>query len=128
MTEDEKAIRKLVSDWMEATKAGDKEAVLDLVSEDVLFLTSGQAPFGKKEFAGADDNSDMPKIEGSSEILELEVMGERAWTRNQINISITPPDGGRVQKMSGQTLTIFGKEKDGKWRLFRDANFVAPAK
>ena len=125
MTDDEKAIRKLVDDWMAATKAGDKQAVLDLIADDVLFLTPGQPPFGKKEFAGAPDNSDMPAFDGKSEILELEVIGDRAWIRNQLHIEITPP-GATPIKMSGQTLTLFRKDSDEKWRLFRDANFVKP--
>ena len=36
MTDDEKAIRKLVDDWIAATQAGDKEIGLDLVADDVL--------------------------------------------------------------------------------------------
>jgi uncharacterized protein (TIGR02246 family) len=123
MTDDEKAIRKLVDDWMAASKAGDKETVLDLVADDVVFITPFGPPFGKKEFAGARDNSDMPSIDGRSEILEMEVFGERAWIRNQIDIAITPPGGGAT-RMSGQTLTLLRKEADGKWRVFRDANFV----
>ncbi len=127
MTEDEKAIRKVVDDWMAATRAGDKETVLNLVSDDVIFFTPFGPPFGKKEFAGAQgDNSDMPEIDGKSDILEMEVMGERAWIRNQIDIQITPPDGGETKKMSGQTLTLLKKGADGQWRVFRDANFVKP--
>lgn len=127
MSDDEKAVRKLVDDWMAATKAGDKQTVLEMVADDVLFITPFGPPFGKKEFAGAQgDNSDMPKIDGESKILEMEVMGERAWTRNQIDITITPPGGGETKKMSGQTLTLLKKGADGKWRIFRDANFVKP--
>lgn len=126
MTDDEKAIRKLVDDWMAATQAGDKETVLDLVADDVLFMTPGQQPFGKKEFAGEPGNDDMPKMTGTAKILEMEVFGERAWIRNQIDIEITQPNGTPL-KLSGLTLTLLRKESDGKWRLFRDANFVAPA-
>ena len=125
MTDDEKAIRKLVDDWIEATQAGEKETVLDLVADDVLFMTPGQPPFGKKEFAGEPGNDDMPKMTGTAKILEMEVFGDRAWIRNQIDIEITQPNGAPL-KLSGLTLTLLRKESDGKWRLFRDANFVAP--
>ena len=125
MTDDEKAIRKLVDDWIAATQAGDKETVLDLVADDVLFMTPGQPPFGKKEFAGEPSNDDMPKMTGTAKILEMEVFGDRAWIRNQIDIEITQPNGAPL-KLSGLTLTLLRKESDGKWRLFRDANFVAP--
>lgn len=127
MTEDEKAIRKVVDDWMAATRAGDKETVLNLVADDVIFITPFGPPFGKNEFASAQgDNADMPEIDGKSDILEMEVMGERAWIRNQIDIQITSPDGDGPKKMSGQTLTLLKKGADGQWRVFRDANFVKP--
>lgn len=127
MTDDEKAIRKLVDDWMAATKAGDKETVLDLVADDVVFLTPSAPPFGKKEFAGAQGGGDMPEIDGKSDIIEMEVFGDRAWIRNRIEVAVTPAGGGETKKMSGQTLTLLRKEEDGKWRLFRDANFVKPS-
>jgi len=53
MHDDERAIRQLVSAWMEATRAGDVEAVLALMSDDVVFLTPGRPPMGKADFAAA---------------------------------------------------------------------------
>ena len=48
---DERAIRKLIDDWMQATARGDAAKVLSLMSDDVVFMTAGREPFGKKEFA-----------------------------------------------------------------------------
>jgi len=53
MTDDEKAIRALVEAWMVCTKAGDVSAVLDLMTDDVIFMTPGGKPFGKEAFAAA---------------------------------------------------------------------------
>ena len=50
---DETAIRKLVETWMAASKAGDIATVLDLMTEDVIFMVPGREPFGKEAFAGA---------------------------------------------------------------------------
>ena len=36
---------------------------------------------------------------------------------------MTPADGQRVRR-AGYTLTILWKEKDGRWRLARDANLL----
>ena len=47
MSDDERAIRALVQEWMRASKAGDTAAVLDLMTDDVLFMTPGAEPFGK---------------------------------------------------------------------------------
>ena len=50
-TEDERAIRELVQTWMTATKAGDIQTVLSLMTDDVTFMTPGTEPFGKEAFA-----------------------------------------------------------------------------
>jgi len=41
MNADEQAIRNLVAEWHSATVAGKVEAVLRLMSEDVVFLVAG---------------------------------------------------------------------------------------
>jgi uncharacterized protein (TIGR02246 family) len=54
MKSDEREIRQLVATWMTATKAGDIDAVLKLMTEDVVFLVAGQPPMiGKAAFAAA---------------------------------------------------------------------------
>ena len=50
---DEQQIRDLVATWMSATRAGDIDTVLSLMTDDVVFLVAGQPPFGKQKFAAA---------------------------------------------------------------------------
>jgi uncharacterized protein (TIGR02246 family) len=122
MSADERAIRDLVDTWMKASQAGDTETVLSLMSDDVIFMVPGREPFGKQTFA-ANSRSDGVRLEGTAEIHELKVLGDWAWLRNFIEITITPPRGAPVQR-SGFTLTILRKEPDGRWVLARDANLV----
>jgi ketosteroid isomerase-like protein len=63
-------------------------------------------------------------IEGTSDIVELEVLGDRAWMRNRLSITVTPP-GGKPMVRSGYTLTILRKLPDGRWVIARDANLQA---
>jgi uncharacterized protein (TIGR02246 family) len=123
MTEDERAIRELVDTWMAASKAGDVATVLDLMTDDVVFMTPGQEPFGKEEFRAASEAMARMKMDGRAEILELRVLGDWAYIRNRIEIDVTSPDGETLHR-SGYTLTILRKDDDGLWRLFRDANLV----
>ena len=123
MTDDERAIRNVVDTWLAASKAGDLATVLSLMTDDVLFLTPGQAPFGKEAFAKISDGMKDVQVDGASDIQEVQVFGEIAYLRNALRIVITMPDG-KVVRRSGQTLTILRKEADGKWRLVRDANLV----
>jgi len=44
MQSDEQQIRDLVARWMSATKSHDVQTVLDLMTEDVVFLVPGSPP------------------------------------------------------------------------------------
>ena len=123
MTDDERAIRSLIDTWMEASKAGDLKTVLSLMTDDVVFMVPGNEPFGKAEFAATSEGMKNVRIEGQSEIKELKVLGDWAYMRNHLLITVTPPNGQPMRR-SGYTLTIVRKEPDGRWRLARDANLL----
>ncbi|MGF6229429.1 uncharacterized protein (TIGR02246 family) [Inquilinus ginsengisoli] len=122
MTEDERVIRDLVDTWMAASKAGDTTTVLSLMSDDVVFMVPGHEPFGKQAFAAAAGQSEF-RIDGSSEIRELQVLGDWAWLRSHLDITMIPPVGQPVRR-TGWTLTILHKQPDGHWLLTRDANLL----
>ena len=123
MSPDERAIRELVDTWMSASRAGDTAVVLKLMSDDVIFMVPGREPFGKQTFAANSRSMDGVRLDGTADIRELKVLGDWAYLRNFIEITITPPGGAPVRR-SGYTLTILRKEPDGKWVLARDANLV----
>ena len=123
MSPDERAIRELVDTWMKASRAGDTETVLSLMSDDVIFMVPGREPFGKQAFAANSRSMDGVRLEGSADIRELKVLGDWAYLRNFVEITITPAGGTPIQR-SGFTLTILRKEPDGRWLLARDANLV----
>ena len=124
MTVDERAIRDVVATWMRASRDGDTATVLSLMTEDVVFMVPGREPFGKTEFAENSSAMQGIRIEGTADIREIRVLGDWAYLRNYLQISITPPDGP-VMERAGYTLTLLRKEADGKWRLARDANLLS---
>jgi uncharacterized protein (TIGR02246 family) len=124
MTDDERAIRKVVDTWMRASRAGDTATVLSLMTDDVVFMTPGRPPFGKEAFAATSEGMTNVTIDGRAEIIELEVLGDWAYLRNHIDLTITPAAGTAVHR-TGYTLTILRKQADGRWLLARDANLVS---
>ena len=123
MQKDEQAIRDLLDKWMAASKAGDTPAVLSLMADDVVFMTPGLEPFGKQTFAANSEKMKGVRINGTAEIKELKVLGDWAWMRTRLRVTITPP-GGNAMVRSGYTLTILRKEANGCWVLARDANLL----
>lgn len=125
MTEDERAIRHVVATWMQASRSGDAATVLSLMTEDAIFMVPGQEPFGREVFEAAANQpgAAQPQIDGTNDIVEIQILGNWAFTRNRIDLSVTPPTGEPVRR-TGYTLTLFRKEADGRWRLARDANLL----
>ena len=117
-----------VNIWLAASKIGDLPTVLSLMTDDVIFMVPGQKPFGKEAFAAASKGMKDLQIEGAINIEEIRVLGDWAYTRNNIEMTATPPDNGTPIRRSGYTLTILRKEADGRWRFARDANLLVEVK
>jgi uncharacterized protein (TIGR02246 family) len=126
MKSDEDQIRELVDTWMSATKAGDADTVLSLMTNDVVFLLPGREPMRKDEFASASkaqSGQSAPQIEGRSEIQEIKVSGDWAFMWSRLSVVITPADTSQRVERAGHTLTVLRKE-NGRWLLARDANLL----
>ena len=85
MSDDVRAIRNLIDRWMKASKAGDTAAVLNMMTDDVIFMTCGRDPFGKEEFAAAASAMKDMRIDGTAEVKEVTVTGDWAWARTHLS-------------------------------------------
>jgi uncharacterized protein (TIGR02246 family) len=129
MQSDEQAIRDVIAAWLRASTAGDLETVLSLMTDDVVFLTPGQKPFGKDAFAAASRASQgKVRIETSSDIKEIQVAGDMAYCRHHLAVSLMSHAGGSAKRLAGNILSVFRKQADGRWVLARDANLLMPVK
>jgi uncharacterized protein (TIGR02246 family) len=128
MKSDEEQIRELVSRWMVATKSGDVDAVLELMTDDVVFLVPGKPAMRKAEFAAAaksQASGNAPKFDGTSDIQEIKVSGDWAFMWSKLTVVATPPGDGAPTIRAGHTLTVFNRQ-GGHWLLARDANLLMP--
>jgi uncharacterized protein (TIGR02246 family) len=123
---DENAIRALIAAWLTETRAGNVEAVLELMAPDAVFLVAGQPPLvGRDAFAARlrtvlNDNA----IDSTSIVDEVAVSGDLAYSRSRLEVTIISKHGQTPMRRSGHTLSVFRKE-GGQWRLIRDANMLA---
>lgn len=124
-SDDQRAIRALVDEWLAATKRGDGRAVLDLMTDDAIFLVPGQPPMGRAAFALAAEAppEDRPAFDGVCDIKEIHVEGNLAYLWSHLTVTVTPPRRTEPLKRAGYTLTVFRKV-EGRWLLARDANLL----
>ena len=124
MPDDERAIRELIQTWIVASQKGDLQTVLGLMSDDVIFMVPGLDPFGKEAFAASFKALTGVRFKMSSEIKEIKLLGDWAYLRNYLEVTMTPPGVGAPLRRSGHTLTILRKEPDGRWLVARDASLL----
>ncbi|MCU1335899.1 MAG: SgcJ/EcaC family oxidoreductase [Bryobacterales bacterium] len=123
----ETAIRELIATWLRASAAGDSETLSTLMADDVVFLLPGQPPMRGRETFMKSFQSMIQKIrlEATSDIQEIQVVGDWAYCWNHLSVTMTPIEGGPPSRRSGHILTILRREPDGHWVIFRDANLLA---
>ena len=127
MSSDEHAIRDVISTWLKATSAGDINTVVTLMSSDVVFLLPGRPPMkGRDSFIKAfSAGAQQMRMEGVSEVQEIQISGDLAYSWTHLTVTATPLNGGAAIERKGHILTVFRKQSDGKWVLIRDANLMA---
>lgn len=125
MTNDEQAIRDLISEWHRATAAGDVDTVLDLMEDNVIFLIAGQPPMeGRAAFAtGLRGLLKSHRIESTHEVREVVVSGDLAYSWADLVVRVFPLAGGAPVERSGSALSVLRKNED-RWRVTRDANLL----
>lgn len=125
MSADEQQIRELIAEWIRATEEGDVEALADLMTEEMIFLTAHNAPMTKAVFLqGMRETLAKMLIQSESEIQEISVEGPVAWCWHNLRARMTPRAGGETKVIRGTTMGIYRKGADGRWRLHRDANLM----
>lgn len=127
MRPDERKIHDVHSTWIEAVNAGDLARLLTLMTDDAVFLNPGQVPFGRDGFApNFSDAHQRLVISCISELEEVVVVGEVAYTRSRDTLSVTPRTGGEATRLAGHRITVYRKQSDGRWLLARDAHTLSP--
>jgi uncharacterized protein (TIGR02246 family) len=119
---DRSSIEAFYRAWYDALAAGDPEAQLERVSDDIVLKGPGApAVEGKtalrrvlREFHGRFAET----VE--FEVLETGICGDWAFARIAETARIRPREGGREIEISGQHLSILRRGDDGTWRMARD--------
>lgn len=117
---DEQQIRQLVAAWMAATKAGDTDTALDLMTEDAVFLVPGRPVMRKAEFAaaaGAQAAGQAPQFDGTSEIQEIQVVGDWAFMWTHLTVVARPADGAApIHAPATRYRCCANRTAHGEWR------------
>jgi len=127
MKSDEQEIREVHSTWISAVNAGNLTRLLALMADDVVFLNPGKAPFGRDGFSANFPAAPRQiQIVCKSELEDVVVVGEVAYTWSRDTLSVTRRAGGEAKQFAGHRITVYRKQPDGRWLLARDAHTLSP--
>ena len=124
---DEQEIRHLMDEWRRLTSGGNVDGLLELTADDVVFLTPGNPPIGKDQFAdGLRKVLAKARIEPAQDVLEIWASEDLAVAWSQLSVDLIPSSGEPLRN-EGYALTVFRRSPAGRWQIARDANLMAGA-
>ncbi len=127
MQTEEHAVRETHAAWIAAVNAGDLDRLLASMTDDASLLSPGEAPIGRDGFAANFTAAkERIRFRCASEIEDVVVAGDVAYTQCRDSLSVTPHSGGDTVRYAGHRLTVYRRQPDGRWLLARDAHTLSP--
>jgi uncharacterized protein (TIGR02246 family) len=129
MSPDEQQIHRLMEEWRRCTVAGDIDGLLALTADHAVFLSPGNAPITKDDFAASFRRiSAKARIEQRQQVKDLGISGDLAYAWSHMTVVFTAKTGGVRTERSGHVLAIFRKSAAGGWQLARAAKLIPGAR
>jgi uncharacterized protein (TIGR02246 family) len=126
MPADEQQIRQIHATWIDAVNAGNLALLLSLMTDDVVFLNPGQEPVGRTGFSNNfSTGQQRALINCRSDLEEVVVSGDVAYTRSRDALLVTPRAHDRASRLTGYRMTVYRKQPDDHWLLARDAHTLS---
>jgi len=126
---DRLAIEKLNTEWLDAMRTKDVARLLEMVTEDVVFLPPGYPPIRGKKNVEAMYHSFFPQfasVEQTVSVEELQVAGDWAFVWGTEALVLVPQSGSAPIEMSGRGMSILRRQPDNSWKFARGINNSAP--
>ena|SRR5438128_9201006 len=106
-----------MDEWRRLTAEGDLEGLLSLLADDVIFLTPGNPPITKNDFAiGFRDVAGKARIETMQDVKEIRVSGDIASAWSHLTVVLTPKQA-RHRRNRGTSCPFFSDRllENGCW-------------
>ena len=120
---DDPAAHQAHEAYVTAINSNNLDTLLGVLTDDVVFLASGEAPMVGKAAVKPwlDEYLKAYKTHWDKPVQEFVVNGEWAFERYSYKSTDTPQGGGAVVEDTGWGLVIYHRDTDGRWRVARDA-------
>lgn len=125
---DIQAINRIYEQWDEAENAGDANALVFLVTDDVIWMEPNNPVIVGKEalrelLESSYETHSMKDMKTVVE--EIRLAGDWAYVRSSYCTFRIPKDGSDTVNRIGRIVDICERQEDGSWKIARDIfNFI----
>ncbi len=121
--DDVAAVLNSIRAWDAATRRSDRAAVLELVTEDCVFLAPGMPPMqGRATLESLLAGYDRLTLDPLFELRELVISGDWAFAWGRDELTAVARSGGAIRSAAGWAITILHRGADQRWRFARGIN------
>lgn len=117
------AVNEIYEQYASSLKSGDADRWIALWSDEGVQMPPGSPPVIGKEEIGAGTVAFLDAFTVDSfeiHIDEIQLAGDLAFARGTYSGAYTPKDGGEGFAEDGKYLTVFQRQPDGSWKIYRD--------
>ena len=117
------AAHKAHENYVRVINSNNVDELASMFTDDVMFLAAGSKPIvGKAAVrAWADDYYKTFKTHWDKPVKEFVISGDYAFERYDYTSTDTPVAGGKPVVDTGWGFVVYHRERDGVWRVARDA-------
>ena len=123
---DTAAINALGDQYAAAVNSNDAAAVAATYADDAIMMDPGEAAIEGKQAIQAVYEARAKENAGKTVAftfaftqLETQVAGDWAYDRGNYTVTVTPKSGKPMER-SNKYLTIYKRQPDGSWKIYRD--------
>lgn len=119
--QDERAIRALVQQEVDAANAGDAATLIALWTEDGIRMPPNGPPVAGKEALAAMYNAIFEAVTMDYAVVleEVVVAGDWGFGRGTYTVTAVPKAGGEPTEDNGKFIDIYRRLPDGTWKYAR---------
>ena len=113
------SLRAFTEDWARLSIAGNRDGILSMLTDDVVFLPPGQ-PIVEGKKAVEAWLSAFPSIRSfNPRVVKAESSADFAWARIAFEMTVESSPG-KLTSLIGKGTCTYRKQADGKWLIFSD--------
>lgn len=118
------AVKDIFDTYSTATNKKDSDAWISLWDEKGIKMSPNQPAIYGKSAIGELKRKKAKKPEDVTQDIKIEdtqVAGDFGFAHGTYSSSVKPKGGGVTKFKEGKFLTIFKKQADGSWKIYRDS-------